>query len=287
MTPSTRPPSRPRDAPEPPPEPGLRLVDTHSHLGFDAFDEDRADVVARARLAGVLACLAVAVDAPSARRALALQDETGGWAVPTAGIHPNEQAVTTPDAFAEIDDLARSGRVCAVGETGLDLYWDDVPLAAQVASLDRHLRLALDTGLPVVLHCRDAFPELREAVGHFAGGGLRGVVHCFTGTAADVEWIIEAGLHVGVGGVTTFKANGALREAVGHVPDERLLLETDAPFLAPMPMRGRRNEPAFVAHTAGHLAAERGREPAEIAELTTVNAQELFRLEVSPPRPPA
>lgn len=259
--------------PDPPP-----LVDTHCHLAFDAFDADRQAVVDRAREAGVVGCVAVAVDARSARAALELADALPGWVVASAGIHPNEPRAADPDEFAAVTGLLESGRFAAVGETGLDAYRHSVPLPVQRASLERHLDLARRVGRPVILHCREAFAELRLALGPWIGSGLRGVVHCFTGRAEDAGHILEAGLHIGVGGVATYKANGALRDVLREVPLGRLLLETDAPFLAPVPRRGRRNEPAFVADVASALAATHGVQVEHVAEVTTRNARQLFGL---------
>lgn len=254
------------------------LVDTHCHLAFSAFDDDREAVVARAREAGVVATVAVAVDAASARAALEVARGHPGWAVATAGIHPTEEAVAEEDEFRRVRELLVSGAFAAVGETGLDAFHDCAPLAVQRRSLRLHLELALQLDLPVVLHCRDAFPEMAEALAEFRGAPLRGVLHCFTGGEADLPPLLEAGLHIGVGGIATYKPNDALRAAVRAVPERRLLLETDAPWLAPAPVRGRRNEPAFVAHTAARLAADRGADLQDFAATTTANADALFGL---------
>jgi TatD DNase family protein len=263
------------------PEPGLvtgPLVDSHCHLAFEAFDADREAVVERARKAGVVGCLIVAVDGPSARAARALAGRLPGWGRATAGIHPTEAAVTDEAAWRDVLDLFEEGGFAAVGETGLDAYHPCASLDDQAASLHRHLRLAADRQLPVILHCRDAFPRMARELQAWRGSGLRGVLHCFTGTSADVPPLLEAGLHVGVGGAATYKANTALRDAVREVPMERLLLETDAPWLAPVPLRGRRNEPAFVAHVAARLADDRNVPRASLAAATTANARALFGL---------
>lgn len=254
----------------------VRLVDTHCHLDFDAYDEDRDEVLRRAREAGLVRCVAVAVDIPSAERSLALSGATEGYLAPTVGLHPNEESCGDPGALDRVEALARSGAFAAVGETGLDTYRDDVPLPRQVDSLRRHLALALELDLPVVLHCRDAFGPLAEVLAERAGEGLRGVLHCYTGTRDDLPAVLEAGLHVGAGGIATFKQSDELRAALDAVPDDRLLLETDAPFLAPAPRRGKRNEPAYVAHTAAFLAERRGVTLEALGETTTANAAALF-----------
>ncbi len=255
-----------------------RLVDTHCHLDFDSFDDDRDEVLDRARQAGLVRCVAVAVDIPSAERSLALSRATDGYLVATVGLHPNEESAGDPAALDRVEELARTGAFVAIGETGLDTYRDDVPLERQVDSLRRHLALALDLDLPVILHCRDAFEPLAAVLAESAGASLRGVLHCYTGTRTELPALLEAGLHIGAGGIATFKNSHELRAALDEVPDERLLLETDAPFLAPAPMRGKRNEPAFVAHTATYLAERRGLTTERLGEITTDNAVALFGL---------
>jgi TatD DNase family protein len=266
--------------------PAPRLVDSHCHLAFTAFDADRPEVVQRAREAGIASCVVVSVDGPSARRALEISERWPGWAHPTAGLHPTEPAVLEERNFDEVLELLDSGRFHAVGESGLDAYHDRSTLPSQVRSLHRHVRAALDRSLPVILHCRDAFDRLTAELAAYRGTPLHGVLHCYTGTARDLPALLEAGLHIGVGGIATFKGRDDLRAAVRDVPLERLLLETDAPWLAPQPVRGRRNEPAFVAHVAEGLARDRGVPLAELAAATTANANALFRLGLAtPPRP--
>jgi TatD DNase family protein len=257
------------------------LVDTHCHLTAGAFSPDREVVVARAREAGLAACVVVAVDDRSALQALELARRHPGWAYPTAGLHPTEAAVADDDAWLRVQELLGSRQFVAVGETGLDDYHDNIPMERQVIALHRHVRAALDHALPVILHCRDDFERLIAELAPYAGAPLRGVLHCYTGTAHDLERLLAYGLHIGVGGVATFKANGALRAVLREVPDDKLLVETDAPWLAPMPVRGRRNEPAFVSHVADRLAADRHVEPAVLAGYTSENAAVLFGLDLS------
>lgn len=261
----------------------VALVDTHCHLAFAAFQEDLESVVTRAREAGLVGCVAVSVDPASAEAARALAERFPGWAHPTAGLHPTEEACAEPAAWAAVEALLRGGDFVAVGETGLDNFHDDVPLDVQQASLERHLGLALELDLPVILHCRDAFDELLEQLGTWSGRGLRGVLHCFTGEAAHVRRLLELDLHVGVGGIATFKPRADLREAVRAVPLERLLVETDAPWLAPVPHRGRRNEPAYVADVARCLAADRELPLDDFAAATTASARALFGLPAATP----
>jgi len=257
------------------------LVDTHCHLTVAAFGDDRAAVVERARQAGLAACVVVALDAASAVEAAALAGEFPGWAFPTAGVHPNQDGVADADEWRRIEELLDSGRFVAVGETGLDDHHKEIPLTAQVPSLHRHVESALEHDLPLILHCRDAFPRLHAELSRYAGAPLRGVLHCFTGSDEDARQLLGLGLHLGVGGISTYKPNGELRATLRRVAVERLLLETDAPWLAPQSVRGRRNEPAFVAHVAAVIAADRGAELTGFAARTTANADALFGLHVS------
>ncbi|MCB1218592.1 TatD family hydrolase, partial [bacterium] len=204
-----------------------------------------------------------------------------GWARPTAGLHPTEGAVADPDELAALSDLLDSGRYCAVGETGLDAFHDRTTADDQRRALCAQIGLALERDLPVVLHCRDAFEELFEVLDGFRGAGLRGVLHCFTGGRGELEVVLDAGLHVGLGGIVTFKPRHDLREVAREVPAQRLLLETDAPWLAPVPHRGQRNEPAYLAHVAHTLAETRGEELHSFAARCTANACALFG--ITPP----
>ena len=261
--------------PQPPP---LDLVDTHCHLAFEGFDADRDVVAARARQAGVSACVVVGVDVGSSQAALRLSEAHPGWAFATAGIHPTEEAVLDESRWPPIRELLGSRGFVAVGETGLDDFHKRTSLDAQAASLHRHVAAAVELGLPVVLHCRDAFPRLLAELERWRGSGLRGVLHCFTGGSREADALLGLGLHLGLGGAATYRPNAELRAAVRAAPVERLVLETDAPWLAPQPVRGRRNEPAFVAHVATALADDRGMDRAGFAAATSAAARSLFGL---------
>ncbi len=232
----------------------------------------------RAKEAGVIACLAIAVDSKTAADALLLAESHPGVVFPTAGLHPTEHACGQPDELARVSDLLESGQFVAVGETGLDAYHDTIPMDVQISSLRHHITLSLDQDLPVILHCRDAFDEILGVVQQFGGSTLRGVLHCFTGTMAHMESLVSAGLHIGFGGIVTFKPRSDLRDIARKCPIERLLVETDAPWLAPVPMRGHRNEPAFVVHTARCVAETRREDFGQFAQQTTQNASDLFGL---------
>lgn len=263
----------------------MRLFDTHCHLDEPAFDGDREDVIERARQAGVVAMLTIGTTAASSEKALALA-KSHRDVFAAVGIQPNYVAEEKPADWEKIVALVGDERVVAIGETGLDRYWDYTPFESQVEAFDRHLELSRAIGKPFIVHCREAeadvVAQLRNAA---AGGTLRGVMHSFSGDVATAEACVELGLHISFAGMVTFKRNDALRDVAKRVPLERLLIETDAPYLAPIPHRGKRNEPAYVAHTAAVLADTRELAPEELAEITARNAENLFfRAQPSQPK---
>ena len=266
------------------------LVDTHAHLYLDAFDGDRDAAVARARGGGVEAILQPAVDVASISAALALCDRYPGvWAM--AALHPTYVADAAPDALAHVEAALGDDRVLAVGESGLDYYWSRDHEEAQRDSLRAHARLAARHGLPLVLHNRDVkgsddasrdlvqiLKEVQAEGGAGEGGvALGGVFHCFGGPSWLAAEVLDLGFHVGLGGTLTFK-NAGVAEAVADVSLDRVVLETDAPYLAPAPHRGKRNEPAYTALVAQRLAEVRGLSVGEVAERTTATARALFAL---------
>jgi TatD DNase family protein len=261
-----------------------RFIDSHAHLDSSDFDADRAEVLARARAAGVDVMILVAAprDLAEAARPLELA-RTDPALFATAGVHPHDAARIEDGWWPELERLARDPKVVAVGETGLDYYYDHSPRDVQRGAFARQIELARAVGKPVVCHVRDAHEDahrMLDAGGVGRPGGPGGVIHCFTGNAEQAAGYAALGLYVSFSGITTFKTAAAIREAVRAVPRDRLLIETDCPFLAPVPMRGRRNEPAFLVHTAQVVAAEAGLAVEELAELTRANAQTLFSLTV-------
>jgi TatD DNase family protein len=254
------------------------LIDTHAHLDDPAFDVDRDEVVARARAAGVTNIVAVATDAASSARGLELSARYAG-VYPTVGIHPNHAAQAAIGDWEQIERLARRPGVVALGETGLDRHWNTTPWEVQVDYFQRHLRLSRVTGLPVVIHTRDCQDEMLVMLwAEAAAGALRGVMHSFTGDAEAAVECVALGLYISFAGMVTYKKSEALRQVAAAVRIDRLLVETDSPYLAPQPVRGQRNEPAHVIYTARLLAELRGATLDEFAEQTTANARRLFRL---------
>jgi TatD DNase family protein len=258
------------------------LIDTHAHLDDEQFAGDLPAVLERARAVGVVQVVAVATSAASSAATFDLASRYPGL-FPTAGIHPNHITQEPPGAWDEAVSLAGGGQVVGVGETGLDRHWDDTPFAQQEDYFARHLELGRRLGLPVVIHCREAEADvlrmLREAFDRH--GPLRGVMHSFVGDKAMAGECLAMGLHLSFAGMLTYKNAAALRETAATAPLDRVLVETDSPYLAPVPVRGRRNEPAHVAHTAACLAGLLHLSPDELAERTTANARTLFRLPVS------
>ena len=250
------------------------LIDTHAHTNFETFDEDRAEMYARAREAGVSRIVEVGVGLSGSRRAVerAAKEE---MVFAAAGLHPTGLETFQED-WAPFLELARSAPIVAVGECGLDYYWMKSPEALQEESFRRQIALARELNLPFIVHCRDAEEEviriLRDA------GYPRGVVHCFGGTREQAEELLGLGMRITFCGNVTYKNAQKLRAAARVVPLELLMLETDSPFLAPQARRGKRNEPAFVKHTAEMLAELHEVSFEELAEGTTRNAKEFFGL---------
>jgi TatD DNase family protein len=253
------------------------LTDSHAHVDGKEFDADRAEVLARARAAGVQRIVVIGAvgDPSSAERAVALAERDPEiWA--TVATHPHDVAHMTPDWWAVHARLAHHPRVVAVGETGLDYYYDHSPREQQRAAFARFIELAHAVGKPVVCHIRDAHDDARAIL--VAGRVTDCVIHCFTGTPDDARAYAELGYYVSFSGIVTYKTAQPLRDAVPLVPRERLLIETDCPYLAPIPRRGKRNEPAFLTHTAEVVARCAGMSFEELAALTTQNASRVFRL---------
>ncbi|REK30597.1 MAG: TatD family deoxyribonuclease [Planctomycetota bacterium] len=252
------------------------LIDTHAHLDQPEFDDDRQAVVERALAAGVEQILAVAIDADSAEAsvALAAQHATIHAAV---GIQPNYCGQAAPGDWDRVLALVDRPKVVAIGETGLDRHWDYTPFDVQQDYFARHLTLARQRDLPFIVHTReseaDVLAMLREARER---GPLCGVMHSFVGDAEVAAECVELGLFISFAGMVTFKKSQTLRDVAATIPDDRILVETDCPYLAPHPLRGKRNEPANVVHTAQVLAEVRGVEFEEFAATTTANARRLF-----------
>lgn len=255
------------------------FFDTHAHLDQEEFADTLPAVIERARAAGVRQMIAVGTTAASSQICQQFSQEYEG-VFAAAGIQPNYVSEAAADDWARIEELATQSGVVAIGETGLDRYWDFAPFELQQDYFDRHLRLSQRLDLPFIVHMRDCDDDIRQMLRAAAERGpLRGVMHSFTGDAALAAECVALGLHISFAGMVTYKKSTALRECAATVPADRLLIETDSPYLSPEPVRGKRpNEPAHVVHTAACLAEVRGIPVAELATLTTANARALFRV---------
>lgn len=251
------------------------ITDTHAHVFWDSFDADREEVFTRAREAGVERMLLVGTDLQTSQACFSMCAGRANL-YPTAGIHPHDAAQATEQARTAIEQLCRKPECVAVGETGLDYFKGYSPREAQRASFRWHLGLARELDKPVIVHCREAHPEAAEMIAEFPG--VRGVMHCYTMGCAELPAYLDAGMYISFSGVVTYPGNEANREAAVAVPADRLLVETDCPFLAPQGHRGRRNEPAWVTGVLRKVAEVRGVDFEDLATITSRNAAELFRL---------
>ncbi|MGD8623491.1 MAG: TatD family hydrolase [Anaerolineae bacterium] len=264
----------------------MTLVDTHAHLDFNKFDRDREAVIQRARQAGVGAIVTIGVDVPSSRRAVALTTEYED-VYATVGTHPHDAKHLDGEALASLRELGRRARVVGVGEIGLDFYRDLSPRDVQRRAFKAQLAWAGRLDKPVIIHDRDAHDEVIEILAEWAAGlrgspleGRLGVLHTFSGDLAMAERAIDLGFYISISGPVTYRNAGRLVDVVQALPLDRLLVETDCPFLAPHPHRGERNEPAYVRLVADKIAALKGLSPEQVARATTANARRLFGIQV-------
>jgi len=252
----------------------VRLIDSHTHLDDDQFDQDRAATIERARAAGVERMIAIGTGGgpPDLEAGLRLATQYECM-LATVGVHPHDAAKATDETFTRLSELAMHQKVVAIGEIGLDYHYDFSPRDVQRAVFSRQLAISREAALPIVIHTREAWDDTFAILGREWRG--EGILHCFTGDAAQARQALDAGFSLAFGGVLTFPKAEAVREAARIAPADRLLIETDCPYLAPVPHRGKRNEPAFVIETARRLAEVRGQAVEEIAALTADNFERL------------
>ena len=258
------------------PEAPVTLVDSHCHIDMPEFDHDRVAVVERAREAGVSEMLIVGGfdEGLGHRRALAVGQELG---LPvSAGIHPHEARIATEVLLDELRGLGRDGRIVAVGEVGLDFHYDHSPREIQLDVFRLQVRLAREVGLPLIVHTREADLETALVLEEEGAREIGGVIHCFTGSAELARRALDLGFFISFSGIVTFPRSDGIQEVARTMPIDRLLIETDAPFLAPPPHRGKRNEPAFVLEVARKVAALRGAALHDIGEASRRNFHRLF-----------
>ncbi len=264
--------------PAPPPLPrGCELIDSHCHLDMDAYGGELDAVITRARAAGVTRIITIGIDPASSRRAVELAEKYQG-VYATVGVHPHDAARAGENDFAELAALAGRPVVVGYGEIGLDYARLHSPRDVQLGIFSRQLELARDLDLPVIIHDRDAHEDtmrlLRKAAPFSAGG----VMHCFSGDMDLARQVLELGMYISIPGIVTFKNAAGLQQVVREVPMERIILETDGPFLAPVPFRGKRNEPAYLLSTAARVAELKEMPLEEVARMATENTAALFRL---------
>jgi len=257
----------------------VQLVDSHCHLDDEQFNPDRPAIIQRAREAGLKYILSIGTgDGPPDLSVAIRQAEAHDFVYATVGVHPNDAAKVKADTFTNLEALLSHPKVKAVGEIGLDYHWD-VPKEVQMPVFLQQLEIAAAARMPIVIHTRDAWADTLSVLrSHWASRGLPGIMHCFTGDAAQARECLDMGFYLAFGGVTTYPKAAEVRDAAHMVPADRLLLETDAPYLAPVPHRGKRNEPAFVAHTARATAQARQEDVEHLASTTTANFERLLGL---------
>ncbi len=251
------------------------LFDSHCHLDDEQFASDLADAMSRAQAGGVSLCMTAGSDLNSSRAAAELAGRYA-WVYASAGVHPHAAKDVPRDYLAELRLLLQQTRVMAIGEIGLDYYYDNSPRDIQKARLAEQLALADELKLPVILHVRDAHGDMEQMLSDRGTGHAGGVIHCFTGSLESATRYIKLGYHISFGGALTYKNADRIRRTAAQLPLDRLLIETDSPYLAPVPLRGKRNEPANVRLVCETLASLHGRSAQEMADITRANAMTVF-----------
>jgi TatD DNase family protein len=256
---------------------GMNLTDTHTHLYLKEFDHDRDQVVKDAVNMGVKHMLLPNIDSSSIPGMQKMVEDFPGICYPMIGLHPTS---VRPDFELELDIVSRqlkNGGYIAIGETGIDLYWDKKYKDQQIKAFEIQVGWAKEYQLPIVIHARESFQELFDVLDRLADENLKGVFHSFTGNSDEAAHVMDYGFLFGINGIITFK-NSALDRVVKQIPPERILMETDSPYLAPMPFRGRRNESSYIRYIAARLADIYGISIEEMAAITTLNAKSLFKI---------
>jgi TatD DNase family protein len=258
----------------------MDLIDSHAHIDFPQFADDREAMLERAREAGVGTLLAIGTGpGPEKLDAAIPFAEQHDWIYTSVGIHPHEAKEVTPQHLDELARLAQHPKVIAWGEIGLDYFYDHSPRDVQATVFRSQMELAREAKLPIIIHCRDAWDDCLALIErHWRPSGLAGILHCFTGTLDHAKRGLELGFLISFAGNSTYPKTQNIRDVAKEIPLDRMLIETDSPFLAPQPYRGKRNEPAYVAEVAKTLATVRNLAPEEIAAATAANFRRLFRI---------
>lgn len=256
----------------------MELIDTHCHLTFEPLAGDVENVLARSRAAGVIGWITVGTDTQQNQKAVELADKFENMYA-TIGIHPHDAKNVTAEDLAELKKLAQNVKVVAIGETGLDFHYNYSKQQTQTRAFARQLKIARELNLPVIVHSREAFDETIDILEQFGSGLKKVVFHCFSGSAQQAKIALDYGFYISFTGVVTFKNAEAVRQAAKIVPLDRLMIETDCPYMSPEPMRKQKvNEPALMLHTARCLAELKGLDLADFAEVTTATSRAFFGL---------
>jgi TatD DNase family protein len=255
----------------------MHFIDTHTHIYLPEFDTDRDEVVERSLSNGIVRMLMPNIDVDSVERMLSAEQRYPGICMPMIGLHPTSVKEDYNLQLNALEKLFSDHKFIAVGEIGIDLYWDKSFLKEQIIALRRQINFAIEKGLPVVIHSRESFPEVFSILEEFRGKGLKGVLHAFTGTEDDAKKAVNLGFKLGIGGIVTFK-NSGLDKVVKVTGPEHLILETDSPYLAPSPYRGKRNESSYLCIINKKLAEIFGMSEKLVAEITYANSMDLFNI---------
>ncbi|HUS85773.1 MAG TPA: TatD family hydrolase [Bacteroidales bacterium] len=256
----------------------MQFVDTHTHLYLPEFDNDREEVVSRALNSEVIKLLLPNINRYSVGKMLQMVNRYPGICYPMIGLHPTSVSNDYNDHLNAVREWIAREKFIAIGEVGIDLYWDKTFIDVQKMAFRSQVEIALAEDLPVVIHCRESFNEILEIISEYCPGKLKGVFHAFTGSVEQALQVIETGFLIGAGGIVTFK-NAGLDKVISEIGPDSLILETDSPYLAPVPNRGKRNESANIPFIAGKIAELTGISVDDIARITTENAIDLFNLQ--------
>ena len=251
------------------------ITDTHTHLYSEQFDEDRKEMISRAKNAGITRFFIPAIDASYTQRMLDLEQENPNDVFLMMGLHPTSVKENYKEELAHVKEWIDKRNFIAIGEIGIDLYWDKSFLTQQQEAFRTQIKWAKEKKLPIVIHCRDAFDEIFEVLESEKGEDLRGIFHCFTGTLEQAKQAISYNMKLGIGGVVTFK-NGKIDKFLNQIDLKHIVLETDAPYLAPTPYRGKRNESSYITNVINKLVDIYDLTFQEIAEITTQNSRDIF-----------
>lgn len=255
----------------------MNWIDTHTHLYSHKFESDRTDMIKRALEAGVSQLFMPNIDSSSIDGMLQLEAEFPGQCLPMMGLHPCDVRGNVEEELAIVREWLNKRKFWAVGEIGLDFYWDKTFVPQQYEAFREQIKLAKQYDIPIAIHSRESTRECIDVVKELHGGNLSGVFHCFSGTVAEAKEITEMGFYLGIGGVVTFKKSG-LEEVMAEIPLEHIVLETDAPYLAPVPYRGKRNESAYIPLIGEKIADIKNLKIADVAAITSMNARKLFKM---------